>query len=162
MLTVNQADLVDPNHARALIELLNDYAEDPMGGGRPLSDYARQNLISKLQQRSDLLAILAFEGREPAGLIIAFEGFSTFLCAPLLNIHDVIVAKNFRRDGVSRTMFEFIEKIALDRNYCKLTLEVLEGNRAAQSAYRSFGFGDYELDPETGTALFWEKILQQL
>jgi len=153
------ADLFNKEHAEAIIELLSSYAEDPMGGGEPLSDYTQKNLISKLQQRSDLLAIVAFEHTAPAGLMIGFEGFSTFRCAPLLNIHDVIVAKPFRQQGISRAMFNYIEKIALGRGYCKLTLEVLEGNQTAQSAYRSFGFSGYELDPKMGNALFWEKRL---
>ena len=43
--------------------------------------------------------------------------------------------------------------------YRKLTLEVLEGNSVAQSAYRAFGFEGYELDPQMGKALFWQKKL---
>jgi hypothetical protein len=38
-------------------------------------------------------------------------------------------------------------------------LEVLTGNRLAQSAYLKFGFGAYELDPEMGGAIFWQKAL---
>ncbi len=45
------------------------------------------------------------------------------------------------------------------RDCCKLTLEVLEGNHIAQAAYTKFGFSGYELDPEMGRALFWEKKL---
>ncbi|MCW8826640.1 MAG: GNAT family N-acetyltransferase [Gammaproteobacteria bacterium] len=159
MIDIVAADLNQQSHADAMIELLDGYAKDPMGGGEHLSNHTRDNLISELQRRSDLLAIVAFDDGVAAGLMICFEGFSTFRCAPLLNIHDVIVAKPFRQQGISRAMFTFVEEIARQRNYCKLTLEVLEGNRVAQDAYRSFGFSGYELDPEMGKALFWEKSL---
>lgn len=44
---------------------------------------------------------------------------------------------------------------------CKLTLEVLEGNKLAQQVYRRFGFQGYELDPKMGRALFYEKKLRR-
>ena len=52
-----------------------------------------------------------------------------------------------------------VEEVARERKCCKLTLEVLEGNKIAQNAYRSFGFEGYELDPKIGKAMFWQKIL---
>ncbi|OSM02156.1 putative GCN5-related N-acetyltransferase [Magnetofaba australis IT-1] len=56
-------------------------------------------------------------------------------------------------------MLAEIEAIARARGCCKVTLEVLENNHAAQSAYRKYGFAGYELRPEAGRALFWEKSL---
>ena len=52
-----------------------------------------------------------------------------------------------------------VELLARDRGCCKLTLEVLEGNAVARSAYEKFGFTGYELDPAMGKAHFWEKKL---
>ena len=101
--------------------------------------------------------ILAFVDSQPAGLIVCFEGFSTFACKPLLNIHDVIVASPYRGRGISKLMLQKVEDIAFDLGYCKLTLEVLEGNHVAQSAYKAFGFGGYELNPKMGKALFLGK-----
>jgi hypothetical protein len=40
-----------------------------------------------------------------------------------------------------------------------LRLEVLSGNDIARKSYQAFGFNAYELDPATGTAMFWEKPL---
>jgi GNAT superfamily N-acetyltransferase len=141
----------------ALLQLLERYARDPMGGGVPLPAEVRQTLIPQLQQRSDYLGIIAFIDGQPAGLINAFEGFSTFAARPLLNIHDVIVAPDFRGCGLSQRMMEAVEQQARERGCCKLTLEVLGNNHVAQGAYRKFGFGAYELDPEAGHALFWQK-----
>ena len=38
-------DLENPAIAAAWLDLLDHYAQDPMGGGSGLSDYARANLV---------------------------------------------------------------------------------------------------------------------
>ncbi len=154
-----KADLSVENHGNAIVRLMDEYARDPMGGGKRLSDYARINLISKLSRLNNCHIVLAFVDRQPAGLVNCFEGFSTFACQPLLNIHDVIVSANYRGKGLSKLMLVAVEQIAIDLGCCKLTLEVLEGNHIAQKAYRSLGFDGFQLDPEMGKALFWEKKL---
>lgn len=155
-----EADLSNSQHANALVFLLNSYAGCPEGGGKPLPDEVRQNLAGTLHQRSDSVVILAFDNETPAGLLIGIEGFSTFACQPLLNVHDVFVAPAYRGQGLARRLFAEVESIAKARGCCKLTLEVLEGNTRAQAAYQKFGFTGYELDPEMGQALFWEKKLK--
>lgn len=158
-INIIQADLSSAQHAAALITLLDSYARSAAGGGKPLADYTRQNLISCLRARPDTLAILAYDADLPVGLVIAFEGFSTFMCKPLLNIHDVIVLENYRGRSIAQKMFSKVEAIARQRGCCKLTLEVLSNNTPAQAAYRKAGFAAYELDPAMGQALFWEKKL---
>lgn len=159
MIEIIQADLSNPLHARALLTLLNEYAMDPMGGGEPLSDFARKNLVKMLQDRSDALVILAFVDNQAAGLVNCFEGFSTFACKPLLNIHDVTVNKAHRGKGISTLMLNKVEEIARQMGCCKLTLEVLENNTVARASYIKSGFKAYQLDPSAGQALFWEKKL---
>lgn len=156
---VMRADLTRPEHAQALVELLNHYACDPMGGGKPLSGWVQNNLASELSKRDDALILLAFDNKKALGLLTAFEGFSTFHCRPLLNIHDIIVTPDYRGQGIAQQLLSEAEHIARQRDYCKLTLEVLAGNSVAQGAYRKFGFRGYELDPTMGQALFWEKRL---
>lgn len=159
MIAVTEAVLSAEADAAAVLALLDEYARDPMGGGAPLSEYTRTHLVAALRARTDVRVLLARHGAAPVGLLIAFEGFSTFACRPLLNIHDVVVTASRRGRGISRMLFDAIEHVARETNCCKLTLEVLEGNQTAQKAYRSFGFAAYELDPKQGRALFWEKKL---
>lgn len=155
-----QADLSNPEQGQAIVNLLNSYATDIMGGGQPLPKAVRENLISSLQQRSDAVILLALVDGQPAGLMNCFEGFSTFKCKPLMNIHDVAVLPEFRGLGLSQKMLSKIESISRERGCCKLTLEVLEGNKVAQQAYMKYGFAAYELDPSAGRALFWEMALE--
>lgn len=154
-----KADLSVVSHGNAIVTLMDEYARDPMGGGKGLSNYAKTNLISNLREINTAHIIIAFIDRQPAGLVNCFEGFSTFACKRLLNIHDVIVSSNYRGNGISKLMLSAVEKMAIDLGCCKLTLEVLEGNHVAQKAYRSCGFDGFQLDPEMGKALFWEKKL---
>jgi len=151
------ADPADPKHATAIVRLLADYASDPMGGGEGLSDFAKANLAIELARRETAHVILAFIAGEPAGMIISFEGFSTFQCKPLLNVHDVIVGAAHRGKGLSKLLLAKVEHVARELGCCKLTLEVLEGNAIAQAAYRACGYHGYELDPGLGKAMFWEK-----
>lgn len=159
MFDIHEADLNQPEQAAALVALMDEYARDPMGGGEGLSDAVKAALPQALKNHPGAFQILAWQGKEPAGLINCFEGFSTFKCQPLINIHDVIVSKNHRGQGLNQLMMEKVEEIARQRGCCKITLEVLQGNQPAQRAYQKFGFAGYELDPEMGQALFWEKKL---
>jgi len=159
MLRIVQANLDEQAHADAVLALLQHYALDPMGGGEALSSYAQKNLIAELKKRHDVLIVLAFDNERPVGLINCFEGFSTFQARPLMNIHDVVVDSDFRGKGLATRMLARVEQLAREKNCCKLTLEVLQGNEAAQAAYRKAGFSGYQLDPEMGQAMFWQKKL---
>ncbi len=159
MIEIIQADLTNPIHADALVTLLNRYALDPMGGGEELSDFTKANLAKEILKRIDTTVILAFEHEKPAGLINCVEGFSTFACKPLINIHDVYVDVSARGKGVATKLLQAAEDLAIEKNCCKVTLEVLEGNEPAKLAYLKFGFDSYELDPEMGKAMFWQKKL---
>ena len=79
------ADYGDPDHARILIELLDEYARHPMGGGRPLSETTKSSLVSELARVPGAFSLIALVDGEPAGLANCFQGFSTFACKPLIN-----------------------------------------------------------------------------
>lgn len=156
---VIQADYRDTAQAADIALLLNAYASDPMGGGRPLTREVLDRLSVELARLPHAFSVIAYVGPRPAGLANCFEMFSTFLCRPLINIHDMVVLPEFRGRGISRRILEKVEEIAVQKGCCKLTLEVLSGNKAARSAYQNFGFTNYELDPDHGQAMFWQKLL---
>ena len=153
------ADYLDNQHANDIGYLLNDYAEDPMGGGTSLSDHIKQNLAKELSKIPHAFSVICYVNDKPAGLINCFEAFSTFKCQPLINIHDIVVVNEFRGLGISQLMLAKVEEQAKNKGCCKITLEVLEGNEIARNSYMKFGFDGYELDPEMGKALFWQKAL---
>lgn len=159
-LRVVRADYANPAHGAALVDLLDAYARDPMGGAHALSDFARANLVASLAARPQAYSVLGFLGDVPVGLVNCIEGFSTFACEPLVNVHDVAVLASHRGQGIAEKMLALAETIARERGACKLTLEVLQGNRGADRLYRRLGFANYELDPAMGQAQFMQKWLR--
>lgn len=167
-LRICRADYANPAHASALVALLDAYAQDPMGGAEPLSAYARAHLVAELAARPQAFSVLAFEGVSdgadhalPVGLVNCMEGFSTFACRPLVNVHDVVVLPSHRGQRVGEQMLSLVEQIARERGACKLTLEVLAGNASAVRLYERIGFAAYQLDPAMGAAQFFQKWLAQ-
>lgn len=154
------AVLTQPADASALVMLLDAYARDPMGGGTGLSADVKAALPAALAARAGVHVLLAYRDAKPVGVAVCMEGFSTFACKPLLNVHDIAVLPEVRRQGVAAALLVAIEVLARDRGCCKLTLEVLSNNLPAQAAYRKAGFDNYQLDPEAGHALFWQKKLE--
>lgn len=146
-------------HAAALVQLLDAYAQDPAGGGEALSEFAKANLARELAARPQAFSVLAFAGDEAVGLVNCIEGFSTFACRPLVNVHDVAVLAGFRGQRVGEQMLALVEQIAQERGACKLTLEVLAGNASAIRLYERVGFAGYQLDPAMGQAQFFHKWL---
>ena len=158
-ITVRLADYRNDDDARALVGLLDAYARDPAGGGEPLSDFAKTHLPAALAARTQAFSVLAFDGELPVGLINCLEGFSTFACRPLINVHDVAVLPSHRGRRIGELMLARVEMLARERGACKLTLEVLGGNRSALSLYERYGFAPYQLDPALGDARFLQKKL---
>lgn len=158
--SVVQADYADAVHARALVEMLDAYARDPAGGGEGLSDHARAHLVAELAARPAAFTVLAFDGAHVVGLVNCIEGFSTFACKPLVNVHDLAVAASHRGRRIGQQMLDLVEQIARQRGACKLTLEVLSGNQSANRLYDRYGFSAYQLDPSLGQAQFLQKWLE--
>ena len=159
MMQTTLADYNNPAHAAAVLKLLDAYAQDPAGGGQALSDFAKSNLVQELAKRPQAFSVLAFDSNVPVGLVNCIEGFSTFACKPLVNVHDVVVVASHRGQRVGEQMLALVEQIAIERGACKLTMEVLSGNLSAMKLYQRIGFAGYQLDPAMGSAQFLQKWL---
>jgi len=153
------AQLDDAMHAEAVLNVLDSYARDPIGLGRPLAADVRARLIPELQKRPNALILLAFDEAIPVGLANCFFGFSSFAARPLLNIHDLAVLPERRGQGIGRALLREAERRARDADCCRLTLEVQESNERARGLYRSFGFDDMELGGEIKRTFFLDKSL---
>ncbi|MFO0829461.1 MAG: GNAT family N-acetyltransferase [Phycisphaerales bacterium] len=148
---VTSADLDDPAQCAAIVDILDSYATDPIGGATPLSREVRECLVPALRRHPTTRVLIAFAGERAVGIAICFVGFSTFAARPLINIHDLAVLPEWRGRGVGRALLAGVEALAAREGCCKLTLEVLNVNRRALGLYRSAGFSDYEADPDGAT-----------
>ncbi|MBW3596154.1 MAG: GNAT family N-acetyltransferase [Planctomycetes bacterium] len=142
-----EANLDLPQHQRAVVGLLDGYARTPAGGGAPISAEARERMLPELRRRANRLILLALIDGKPAGIAVCFEGFSTFMARPLLNIHDLAVHPEHQQRGVGTQLLAEVERRARERGCCRVTLEVLEHNVVARKLYRRLGFrGDGEAE----------------
>ena len=159
--TVIPLDLNDLAQAEIWLGLLDHYAQDPMGGGDGLSDYAKLNLVHTIREVPGFHGALAWLDGRAVGLIDCFAGFSTFAARPLLNVHDVVVINGLRGQGIGKALLVWAEQRASQLGCCKLTLEVLSRNSMAMACYTSFGFAPYVLDPKAGNALLMQKTISE-
>lgn len=160
-LSIVPLDLSDLAQAEIWLDLLDHYANDPMGGGEGLSDYAKLHLIGVMREVPGFHGALAWLDGEAVGLIDCFAGFSTFAAKPLLNVHDIVVRQGLRGKGIGQALLAWAEERAKQLGCCKLTLEVLSNNTRAMSSYTQAGFAPYVLDPAAGHALLMQKFLPE-
>lgn len=151
-LTYEFCDFENPQHLTALADLSNHYMADPMGDFPPLSKLQQLRLVDGLANHPTAEVLFAIAGNEVVGLATCFVNFSTFYVKPYLYIHDLVVHSNYRGKGFGKALMEKLITLSIEREYCKVTLEVREDNIVAQSLYRSLGFA--ECKPNM---LFWTK-----
>jgi ribosomal protein S18 acetylase RimI-like enzyme len=154
-----EADYHDAEQRYAIPRLLNAYARDLLGFRKALDDEVLQNLVSGLEKFPTAIVLLARVEDAYVGMAICYLGFSTFNAQPLINIHDFMVLKEYRKRGIGRALLQAVERIARERQCCKITLEVQMKNAAARAIYQSFGFKASFLDPEAGEQLSLTKTL---
>lgn len=143
-ITVSEAQLGDARDASALVEIIDAYAREPGGRGRPLSAAERSAMIPGLEGQPNVLVLLAFVAGEPVGTAVCYWGFSTFAGKHLINIHDLAVLPGFRGRGVGAALLAAVEQRARERECCRITLEVLDTNEGAKKLYRKTGFGPWD------------------
>jgi GNAT superfamily N-acetyltransferase len=157
-LRISEADLSDPRDAKGLLDVLDSYAADPVGGGEPLPAEVRRRLPSMLRALPSALVLLAFDDDQPIGAAVCFFALSTFQARPLLNIHDLAVLPPYRGRGIGRVLLAAAEEHARRSGCCKLTLEVQDDNKRARSLYQSFGFEDFVVGKSAPTRFLAKKL----
>lgn len=141
-------------HQVALIRLINAYLCDEMGEGRLLTADMESRLVLGMANHPAALLFFAEYKERLIGLAICFVGFSTFYAKKLINIHDLVVMPEYRRNGVGEKILLAVEKQAKIMDCCKLTLEVRTDNSSAMGLYKKLGFGG-----EKKPMYFWVKML---
>lgn len=141
-LSITEADYNNPAHIFHIISLINEYRCDTMGGNiGKLSETDEEKLITCFKNHpSSLVYFVFYEKVIIVGMAVCFIGFSTFKAQYLLNIHDIIVYKEFRDNGAGTFLLEKISEDAKCKGYCKLTLEVRMDNQMAKKLYTKSGF----------------------
>jgi ribosomal protein S18 acetylase RimI-like enzyme len=157
-ITIKPANFSDPVDCAGIVDVIDSYARDAIGGGTPLPADVRQRLAPALRDHPAALVLLAFAGERPVGVATCFLGLSTFQARPLLNIHDLAIVPDWRGKGVGRALLAAAEVAARERGCCKLTLEVLDDNVRARALYERYGFVDFVLGSSGPTRFLTKPI----
>jgi len=75
---------------------------------------------------------------EVDGRIVGYVLF--WLVSEEVDIHNIAVHPDFRRQGIGRLLLEQVVAVARRQERLRVTLDVRFSNASAQSLYRSFGF----------------------
>ncbi len=147
-------DIKNEEHQRAMIQQLDLYMQDPMGGVGPISEDLSTKVLEGLKKQSNYIFFLAIHKGEYVGFANCYINFSTFKARQYINIHDFAVSKEFRSLGIGKRMMSEIVGFAKENGFSKVTLEVRDDNNSAQKLYRSMGFRDC-IPP----MFYWEKVI---
>jgi len=135
-------DFADQDDRAAFVRLMAEFAAEPVSS-RPDLDAAHFTRVADdLARRAGTLVLLAAraESESTEGVLIAFEGYSSFAQAQLFNVHDVHVAPAARGRGVGTALMNALEDLAREHRFAKITLEVAASNTGAISLYRRLGY----------------------
>lgn len=151
-MSFEECNFNDPVHLENLVELINEYILDDMGGGIPVTGLQKLRLVDGLNNHPKKYIVFAVCEDVYVGLVVCFELFSTFTVKKLINIHDIIVRKEYRRKKIGTALLQHVEEYARSIQCSAISLEVREDNTAAQILYIEEGF-----KPCEPNMLFWKK-----
>ncbi|MFQ3579575.1 MAG: GNAT family N-acetyltransferase [Bacteroidales bacterium] len=142
-------------HCKAVVDLMREYMQDAMGNSPPLDAEGNHRLIEGLKSHPTAITLLALYDSTFVGLTNSFLNFATFKAYSFLNIHDLIVHKNYRGKKIGDLLMEATILFAKYNQCSKITLEVREDNLVAQKLYEKYGFSYTQ--PKM---LFWVKDMK--
>lgn len=146
-------DLSDADDVAAFARLMAEFASEPVSGcpERDTDHFAR--VAGDLARRAGTLVLFASRSgiEHPEGVLLAFEGYSSFARAPLFNIHDMHVTPAARNAGLCTAMVHALAEIGREHGHSKITLEVAATNAGAIRLYRRLGFDGLEGLPPNAT-----------
>ncbi|MDD3180031.1 MAG: GNAT family N-acetyltransferase [Opitutaceae bacterium] len=99
---------------------------------------------------------LAFWDGEPAGFVLFFHNYSTFLARPGIHLEDLYVRPELRGRGVGKALWLHVARLANARGCGRFEWAVLDWNEPAKGFYRKLGaaeMSDWRLYRLTGAGL---------
>ena len=96
-----------------------------------------QNRLRKdcLSEKPRFWAYLACVDGQPAGYIMYYYTYSSFLASPTLYLEDFFVLETYRRQGVGKALFDFVKQTAKQQDCGRVEFTVLKWNKLAQGFY---------------------------
>ncbi len=142
--TLEKVNVQNFSQFLSLIEMLADYERLAPPDQQAKARLRRDCLSDKPKYQ----AYIAMLNGKPAGYIIYFYTYSSFLALPTLFIEDIFVREEYRRSGVGKKMFDFLKEVAKCEGCGRIEFTVLKWNRLAQDFYAKNGakcLSDWEI-----------------
>ena len=113
-----------------------------------LAEY--ENMLDKVVATEDMLKESLFKRKvaeviigeyegEPAGFVLFFHNYSTFLGQPGIYIEDLYVSPELRGKGIGKAMLSFIAKLAVERDCGRVEWACLDWNEPSIQFYKQMG-----------------------
>ena len=147
-------DFADADDRADFARLMAEFAAEPVSASPHLDAVHFERVAADFARRAGTLVLLAAraESKQTEGVLIAFEGYSSFARAPLFNIHDVHVTASARGRGLGSALVETLAELGRQHGHAKLTLEVAATNTGAIRLYRELGFAGLDGLPSSAVA----------
>jgi len=157
-------DFADADDRADFARLMAEFASEPVSASPQLDSAHFDRVADDLARRAGTLVLLAArpESERTEGVLLAFEGYSSFARAPLFNIHDVHVSPTARGGGLGTAMVETLAELGREHRFAKITLEVAATNTGAIRLYRRLGFSGLDglpLEAPAGATYFANRKL---
>ena len=152
-------DFSDAEDRADFCRLMAEFAAEPVSASPQLDATHFARVADDLARRAGTLVLLAARAESECtdGVLLAFEGYSSFARAPLFNIHDVHVTPSARGRGLGSAMVEALVDLGRVHGHSKITLEVAASNSGAIRLYRRLGFSGLDglpLEAPAGATYF--------
>ena len=127
-----------PEDAAALAPLVAGLmAEEGQTNAPPAPD----QLAAWLTGAAPMVEVLLAEADDRAlGYLAFYRAFSLFRPGPVMLVENVYVAPPVRGSGVGKRLLAAAARVALERGWGRLELNVAEDNPGADAAYATLGF----------------------
>lgn len=84
-------------------------------------------------------AAIGYVGGEPAGIVVFFHTYSTFVGRPGIYLEDIYVEEPHRGQGLGRILMQYVAQIAVERGCARFEWAVLDWNQPAIGFYEKLG-----------------------
>ena len=128
----------EPADVKTILNLIEELAEY-----EKLSDKVtatEDKLIDTIFGKDKIVEVwLAEINDEPAGQVLFFRNYSTFLANPGFYIEDLYVRPQFRGKGIGKKLLNKVIQLAAEKNYGRVEWCVLNWNEPAINFYKKMG-----------------------
>jgi GNAT superfamily N-acetyltransferase len=130
--------VAEPDDVDLILEFIEGRAEYEATGHQVEADVGQLRETLFGERRFAEVLIAEYDG-VPAGFVLYYHNYSTYLGKPGLKVEDIYVRPEYRGKGIGTKLFTHLATIAIDRGCGRFEWWVLDWNAPAISFYEKLG-----------------------